>query len=288
MYLLWSDPGDHLVTSAVVADGVAKRQMHIQRQRPGACADLPLLQPMSIIPLGKTVVETICRWIRRVARAIAVEIFNQCAIELTASRRQRNICCSHHKIPWAGCKLCNKPVKYGLTCIKLGSPFMRNTMVEHTNIPIHTLKVSCSNCSLRELCLPCGPQPRRNVAAGRRHPAVAPAQARRVFVPRRRAVQVGFAVRTGFSKPASAAMTAVSRSPAFICRASFWGWMASRPTPTAATASRWKTAKSANCRLRAWKAWAATSPVCNTIFPFDEPRNRARPIGDAAAGQYEG
>ena len=32
---------------------------------------------------------------------------------------------------------------------------------------------------------------------------------------------------------------------------------------------------------------AATSPVCNTIFPFDEPRNRARPIGDAAAGQYE-
>ena len=79
--------GDHLVTSAVVADGVAKRQMHIQRQRPGACADLPLLQPMSIIPLGKTVVETICRWIRRVARAIAVKIFNQCAIELTASRR---------------------------------------------------------------------------------------------------------------------------------------------------------------------------------------------------------
>ena len=33
---------------------------------------------------------------------------------------------------------------------------MRNTMVEHTNIPIHTLKVSCSNCSLRELCLPVG------------------------------------------------------------------------------------------------------------------------------------
>ena len=33
---------------------------------------------------------------------------------------------------------------------------MRNTMVEHTNIPIHTLKVSCSNCSLRELCLPIG------------------------------------------------------------------------------------------------------------------------------------
>jgi hypothetical protein len=69
------------------ADGVAKRQMHIQRQRPGACAELPLLQPMSIIPLGKTVVETICRWIRRVARAIAVKIFNQYAIELTASRR---------------------------------------------------------------------------------------------------------------------------------------------------------------------------------------------------------
>ena len=106
-----------------------------------------------------------------------------------------------------------------------------------------TVKVACSNCNLRELCMPMGLKADEldrieEVVAVRRKVK----RGSRLYSNGEKFSSL-FAIRTGFFKPASPPKTAATRSPGSRWQAKSSAWTALSRSTTPVTPSRWKMLK---------------------------------------------
>ncbi len=79
--------GDDLVACAVVADRVAERQVHVQRERLRGCRVVAGGQRVDVVGGREAGVEAIGGRVRRVARAEAVVLADQVRIEAQVALR---------------------------------------------------------------------------------------------------------------------------------------------------------------------------------------------------------
>jgi CRP-like cAMP-binding protein len=130
---------------------------------------------------------------------------------------------------------------------------------------LQTIKASCSNCNLRELCMPMG---------------LDDEQMERIdeIVATRRKIKRGgllfrngeeftslYAIRTGFFKTSVATEDGRDQVTGFQMAAKSLVWTASSTTTTLAMPWPWKTPRSASCRLTNWSSSRARSRPCRTM-----------------------
>jgi CRP/FNR family transcriptional regulator len=149
-----------------------------------------------------------------------------------------------------------------------------------------TIKASCSNCNLRELCMPMGLDDEQmeridEIVATRRKIK------RGGLLFRNGRVHLLYAIRTGFFKTSVATEDGRDQVTGFQMAGEIIGLDGIvNDHHTLAMPWPWKTPRSVSCRLTNWSSSRARSRAAEPCAQGHEPRNRARAWRDAAAGQH--
>ena len=81
MWISGNRPADDFIAGAVEAQGIAERDMDVQRQRAADAANFALSQPLRVRFGIKRLDEAVCRGIGGIARSVFVQTANQVQID---------------------------------------------------------------------------------------------------------------------------------------------------------------------------------------------------------------